>query len=62
LLPTALPLEEFYGEYYDLYKKAVPMSKQILYILKKFPLKEIPSLMKKSNRVLNQLKNAYRDY
>src|SRR4030043_1281279 len=29
LLPTALPLEEFYGEYYDLYKKAVPMSKQI---------------------------------
>ena len=62
LLPTALSLEEFYGEYYDLYKKAVPMSKQIHYILKKFSLKEIPSLMKKSNRVLNQLKNAYKDY
>lgn len=62
LLPTVLPLEEFYGEYYDLYKKAVPMSKQILYILKKFPLKEIPSLMKKSNLVLRQLKNAYKDY
>jgi len=62
LLPTALPLNEFYEEYYNLYKKAVPFSKQFLLILKKMPVQEIPSLIKKSNRVLNQLKNAYRDY
>jgi radical SAM superfamily enzyme YgiQ (UPF0313 family) len=62
LLPTALPLNEFYEEYYNLYKKAVPFSKQFLLILKKMPMQEIPSLIKKSNRVLNQLKNAYRDY
>lgn len=62
LLPTALPLKEFYKEYCDLYKKAVPVSKQLLLALKKFPFQEIFSLMKKSNRVLNRLKNAYKDY
>jgi len=62
LLPTALPLKEFYREYYNLYKKAVPFSKQFLLVLKKFPLREIPPLKKKSNRILNQLKNAYKDY
>jgi len=62
LLPTVLPLKEFYREYYNLYKKAVPFRKQFLLILKKFPLREIPSLKKKSKRILNQLKNAYKDY
>ncbi len=62
LLPTALSLKEFYGEYYDLYKSAVPLSKQLILLLRKMPLREIPSLTKKSNRILNQLKNAYMDY
>jgi len=30
--------------------------------LRRFPLIEIPSLIKKANRVLIQLKNAYTDY
>ena len=62
LLPTALPLKEFYGEYYNLYKSAVPFSKRLLLLLKKMHLREIPPLIKKSNRILNQLKNAYLDY
>jgi radical SAM superfamily enzyme YgiQ (UPF0313 family) len=62
LLPTALPLKEFYEEFYNLYKKAVPFGKQFRLALKKYPLQEIPPLIKKSNRILNQLKNAYRDY
>lgn len=62
LLPTVLPLKEFYEEYYQLYKKAIPLHKQFLVALRRFPLIEIPSLIKKANRVLTQLKNAYRDY
>ncbi len=62
LLPTVLPLKEFYEEFYNLYKKGVPFSKQFRLVLKKYPLQEIPFLMKKSNRILNQLRNAYRDY
>ncbi len=61
LLPTTLPLKEYYEELYYLYKKAIPLSKGIL-SLKKYPLKEIPSLLKRSNRILRQIRNAYRDY
>jgi len=62
LLPTALPLKEFYEEFYNLYKEGVPFGKQFRLALKKYPLQEILPLIKKSNRILNQLKNAYRDY
>jgi radical SAM superfamily enzyme YgiQ (UPF0313 family) len=62
LLPTTLPLKEFYEEYYGLYKNAVPFSKQLLLLLRKMPLRDIPPLIKKSNRILNQLRNAYLGY
>jgi radical SAM superfamily enzyme YgiQ (UPF0313 family) len=62
LLPTTLPLKEFYEEFYNLYKKGVPFGKQFRLALKKYPLQEILPLIKKSNRILNQLKNAYKDY
>jgi len=62
LLPTALPIKEFYEEYYQLYKEAIPFHEQFFLALKRFPIRELPPLIKKSNRVLNQLKNAYRDY
>jgi len=35
LLPTASSLKEFYEEFYNLYKKAVPRSKQFRLALKK---------------------------
>ncbi len=61
LLPTALPLREFYEEFYNLYRKAVPFGKQFRLALG-IVLQEILPLIKKGNRILNQLKNAYRDY
>lgn len=61
LLPTTLSLKEFYEELYYLYKKAIPFNKGISFMMK-FPLREIPSLIKRTNRIFNQLRNAYRDY
>jgi len=61
-LPTTLPLKEFYEEFYNLYKKGVPFGKQFRLALRKYPLQEILPLIKKSNRILYQLKNAYRNY
>lgn len=61
LLPTALPLKEFYEEYYQLYRKAIPFTKRLSW-LRKCPLKEIPPLLVSSYRVLNRLRMAYLDY
>jgi radical SAM superfamily enzyme YgiQ (UPF0313 family) len=61
LLPTSLPLKEFYKEMYYLYKEAIPICKSIS-LLKRFPLGEIPMLISRSNRILRRIRNAYRDY
>lgn len=61
LLPTTLPLKEFYKEYHRLWTRAIPVTKQ-LSLLKKFPLKEIPSLFVRANRGYARIKNAYLDY
>ena len=61
LLPTALPLKDFYKELYNLYKKAIPV-RRYLSLLNKFPKKEILTLFKKSLLFYKQIRNAYRDY
>ena len=61
LLPTSLPLKEFYKEMYYLYKKAIPVSKSIS-VLKRFPLRDIPMIIRRSNKVLRQIRDAYKDY
>jgi radical SAM superfamily enzyme YgiQ (UPF0313 family) len=61
LLPTTLPLKEFYGEYYRLYRTGIPFSKQ-LSVLRKYPLKEIPPTLVKGYRIYNRLRRAYLDY
>ena len=61
LLPTTLPLKEFYRELYNLYKKSVPFSNWISF-LKKFPLRDIPDVIRLSNQIFSQIKNAYKDY
>ncbi len=61
LLPTKLPLRDFYEELYQLYKRAIPFRKQ-LPLLRKYPWKEIPGIFATSHRVLKQLRNAYLDY
>jgi len=61
LLPTALPLKEFYEEYYHLYRTAIPLTRR-LSSLRRFPLKDIPPLLVNSYRALNRLRTAYLDY
>jgi radical SAM superfamily enzyme YgiQ (UPF0313 family) len=61
VLPTELPLKEFYAEYSNLYRNAVPLSRSAA-VLKRFPPKEIPAALLKAFRVLVMVRNAYRDY
>jgi radical SAM superfamily enzyme YgiQ (UPF0313 family) len=61
LLPTALPLKEFYGEYYRLYREGIAFSKQ-LSVLSKYPWRDIPPTLVKGYRIYNRLRRAYLDY
>ena len=61
LLPTELPLKDFYEEYCQLWKRAVPLSRGIS-LLRKFPLREIPPVLVRSFRAFNRIRNAYLDY
>ena len=61
VLPTTLPLNEFYEEYYKLLKTAIPRTKRIAQ-LKRFPLREIPSVLLRFYRIARRLKGAYLDY
>ncbi len=61
LLPTRLPLKEFYSEYHDLYKHGVAPSRQ-LSLLRKYPVREVPGLLAKGRRFYNRLKTVHLDY
>jgi radical SAM superfamily enzyme YgiQ (UPF0313 family) len=61
LLPTALPLEQFYDEYYRLYTETIPFHRRVT-LLGKMPLKEIPSLLAKSRRIFQRIRTAHLDY
>jgi radical SAM superfamily enzyme YgiQ (UPF0313 family) len=61
LLPTALPLKEFYEEYYRLLLNATSLASKVS-LLRKMPVQELPGLAATSFRVYNQIRTAYRDY
>jgi len=61
LLPTDLPLKEFYETYFDLYQKAIPLSKR-LNMMRRMKLKDIPQMLVNSTRTFYNLRNAYQDY
>jgi radical SAM superfamily enzyme YgiQ (UPF0313 family) len=61
VLPTELPLKEFYAEYSNLYRDAIPLTKSVA-MLRRLPLREIPVTLFKSFCLLISLRNAYRDY
>jgi radical SAM superfamily enzyme YgiQ (UPF0313 family) len=61
LLPTALPLKDFYEEYYQLLQKAIPFGKR-LELLRKIRARDLPGLLRRTFRVYGQLRRAYRDY
>ncbi|MEJ2617117.1 MAG: radical SAM protein, partial [Ignavibacteriaceae bacterium] len=61
VLPTKLSLKEFYKEYLHLYTKGIPKWRS-LRSLKKYPVKEIVSLIKKSLQIYKRFEDAYLDY
>ncbi len=61
VLPTALPLPQFYEEYYRLYRKAIPFRKTMSFMMK-FPLREIPGALGKGIRWLGRVRRAHEDY
>jgi len=61
LLPTTLPLKDYYAEVYKLYRYGVPPITGLL-SLRKYPIKEIPATLRMYFKILSQLKNAYRDH
>lgn len=61
LLPTSLPLEDFFAELTRLYRSAIPPWKQ-LPLLRRYALRDIPPLLVKSRHAFARLRTAYRDY
>ncbi len=61
ILPTALPIKEFYKEYTRLFWRAIPSSKQISF-LKKYKFRETPSVLATSFRFQKRLKTIHLDY
>ncbi len=61
VLPTHLPLKDFYDEYYHLYRKSFSFTRSLSY-LKKYPIGRIPGALLSSYRFYSRLRKAYRDY
>lgn len=61
LLPTQLPLKDFFGELTGLYRNAIPLQKQLAFF-RRYPLREIPALLVKSRRIFARLRTAASDY
>ena len=61
LLPTHLPLDEFYEEYYQLSTKAASPWKK-LSTVPKYHLRDLLALQAKGNRFYSRLRSAYLDY
>jgi radical SAM superfamily enzyme YgiQ (UPF0313 family) len=61
LLPTELPLEEFYREMYRLNMRAMSM-KSRLALARKIPLGDLPRFLMASQRYLNRQRKAHLDH
>ena len=61
LLPTALPLQDFYGELATLFKRSRSLKNQ-LKLMRKYRLRELPSLFKAYGQLLRRLQTLAQDY
>ena len=61
VLPTTLPLRDFYAEYARLTGSAVSSVKGLA-TLRRYKLRDLPDTMARFVHVLRRLRNAYRDY
>jgi hypothetical protein len=61
LLPTVLPLKDFYEAYYQLYQRAILLTRRLA-MLRKMPLRDVAAMLSSAYRVFSQLRNTYKDY
>ena len=61
LLPTTLPLQDFYGELVSLVKRSRSLKNQIR-LMRKYRLRELPSLFRAYGALLGRLKTLPLDY
>ncbi|MEW6116770.1 MAG: radical SAM protein [Nitrospirota bacterium] len=61
LLPTTLPVKDFYRELALLYKRSRSLRNQIK-LMRKYPLREIPSLFRTYGYLMERLNTLDRDY
>jgi radical SAM superfamily enzyme YgiQ (UPF0313 family) len=61
LLPLKLPAKEFYKEYLALFDNTRSLSSKLAF-LKKYPVRELPGLMKKGVMFYEQFKQIYKAY
>ena len=61
LLPTTLPLQDFYQELATLFKRSRSLKNQIR-LMRKYRLRELPSLFKAYGQLMGRLKTLAQDY
>jgi len=61
VLPTRLPLEEFYQQYFHLYTRAISLTKRFA-LARKFRLRDFPSALRRQDRFLKRVATIHRDY
>jgi radical SAM superfamily enzyme YgiQ (UPF0313 family) len=61
VLPTKLPLEDFYEQYFRLYTKTIPF-RNVFAFMSKYRLKEIPASLAKFRRWAKRLRTLHMDY
>ena len=61
LLPTTLPLQDFYQELADLFKRSRSLKNQIR-LMRKYRLRELPSLFKAYGALLRRLRTLAQDF
>ncbi|MCW8984173.1 MAG: hypothetical protein OQK55_02440, partial [Thermoanaerobaculales bacterium] len=61
VLPTSLPLEDFYEQYFRLYTKSIPL-RNVFAFMSKYRLKDVPANLVKFHRWSKRLRTLYTDY
>jgi radical SAM superfamily enzyme YgiQ (UPF0313 family) len=61
VLPTALPLEDFYEQYFRLYTKSIPL-RNVFSFMSKYRLRDVPANLAKIRRWSKRLRTLHTDY
>jgi radical SAM superfamily enzyme YgiQ (UPF0313 family) len=61
VLPTTLPLEDFYEQYFRLYTKTIPL-KDVFAFMSKYRLRDVPANLAKFRRWSKRLRTLHTDY